>query len=294
MKPFPSGRPPLALPARATLLLVGTLLGACSSSQPHAHGPSVPLAPGRPPGAVALDPAEGQAIGFTYEAFLSPQQEPGEERDTPSLVPDTFKSTAPSLLRNERPSRGHGVIRFTKDLSRAYVDVKLENVKPEDIVMFHIHCGKPDMLGPILVDFGHSRSLKEATASGLFSVIVTNEDIEKTSASAHGIVGAFTVGCPINLGLPGKVKTVAGMQHIADLGEIYFNLHTRGQTFYGDIRGQLRRVTPAASATTPTPAATPTTATPAPAVAPAQPAGPAPSPATRPPEPPAAPPAAPR
>ena len=46
----------------------------------------------------------------------------------------------------------------------------------------------------------------------------------------------------INLGLPGKVKTIAGMQHIAEQGELYFNLHTKAQTFYGDIRGKLQRV----------------------------------------------------
>ncbi len=40
----------------------------------------------------------------------------------------------------------------------------------------------------------------------------------------------------------GKVKTVAGMEHIARRSELYFNLHTKGQTFYGDIRGQIHPV----------------------------------------------------
>ena len=40
----------------------------------------------------------------------------------------------------------------------------------------------------------------------------------------------------------GKVKTVAGMEHIARKSELYFNLHTKGQTFYGEMRGQVHPV----------------------------------------------------
>lgn len=195
------------------------------------------------PGSVTLDPGKGQDIGFVYEAFLSPHQEPGEEKDTPVLTPKEFLSTAPSLLRNERTSHGHGRLRFTNDLSKAYVDVKVENVNPEDIVMFHIHCGRPDVLGPILVDFAFSGDIQENFADdAMFSVVLTNENIEKTSASGHGLVAAFTAGCSIIPGLPDDVKTIAGMQYIAQQGELYFNLHTKAQTFYGDIRGRLHPV----------------------------------------------------
>lgn len=187
----------------------------------------------------ALDPARGQEIGFAYEAFLSPQQEGGEEKDTPPLTPNQFKSTAPSLLRNERTSRGHGVVRFTNDLSKAYVDVKIENVTIADVVMFHIHCGRPGQLGPIIVDFAIEGNLQESLADGVLSATITNEDIESVVASGEGLVGAFTAGCPIVPGLPDKVKTVAGMQLIAQQGELYFNLHTKGQVFFGDIRGKL-------------------------------------------------------
>ncbi|MBX3001699.1 MAG: CHRD domain-containing protein [Caldilineaceae bacterium] len=188
---------------------------------------------------VILDPARGAEIGEIYEAFLSPHQEPNEEANTPALTPQQFRSTAPSLLRSERTSRGHAIVRFTKDLSKAYVDVRVENVKAEDVVMFHIHCGRPDMLGPILIDFAHSGDLQEELADGLWSVVVTNEDIEMVSASGHGLIGAFTAGCPVVPGIPGDVKTIAGMAHIARQGELYFNLHTSGQVFYGDIRGQM-------------------------------------------------------
>jgi hypothetical protein len=50
---------------------------------------------------------------------------------------------------------------------------------------------------------------------------------------------AFTRGCPIVPSLPAdKVRTIAGMELIARQGELYFNLHTAGQTYFGDIRGQ--------------------------------------------------------
>lgn len=191
---------------------------------------------------VTLDPGRGQEIGFVYEAFLSPQQEPGEEEDTPALTPEEFLSTAPSFPRNERMSYGHGMLRFTNDLSRVYVDVQVEGINAEDVNMFHIHCGRPDMLGPILIDFSFSGDLQENLADGLLSVVLTNEDIEKVSDSGHGVVGAFTAGCPVIAGLPGDVKTIAGMESIARQGELYFNLHTKGQTFYGEMRGQLHLI----------------------------------------------------
>jgi hypothetical protein len=40
---------------------------------------------------------------------------------------------------------------------------------------------------------------------------------------------------------PLKTSTVAGMAQLAREGELYFNLHTTGQTYYGDLRGQIHR-----------------------------------------------------
>lgn len=49
---------------------------------------------------------------------------------------------------------------------------------------------------------------------------------------------------PITAALPmDKVKTIARMETIARESELYFNLHTRGQKYFGDIRGQLHQVT---------------------------------------------------
>jgi hypothetical protein len=145
------------------------------------------------------------------------------------------------VLRTERQGVGHGRVRFTKDLARAYVEVMVENIKAEDVVMFHLHCGRPDILGPILVDFGHFEDLKSKFATGMFRYEITNKEIEVTADAGHGVIGLLTAGCPIIPSNPtlGKVKTVAGMETIARLGELYFNLHTKGQVFFGDIRGQL-------------------------------------------------------
>lgn len=122
-------------------------------AQAH-HNEVMAVADSRPeltlPSPIPLDPSRGQEIGTVFEAFLSPHQEGGEEEDTPAAIPALFKSNAPSVQRSERSSRGHGVLSFTKDLSKAYVHIAIENVEPAEIAMFHIHCGRPGQLGPIL------------------------------------------------------------------------------------------------------------------------------------------------
>ncbi|MFO7567956.1 MAG: CHRD domain-containing protein [Enhygromyxa sp.] len=201
-----------------------------------------------PPSSVGLDPRRGDEVGLVFEAFLSPQQEPGEESDTPKSTPAMFRSTTPSLTRDERVAaghRGHGVFRFSKDLSRVWIDVKIEGVDLETINMFHVHCGGPGILGPILLDFAQVTDLRQNFADdGVLSVEVTNAHIVATAEHGHGAIAAFTAGCVIPgpslaPGLPSKVSTVAGMAHIASEGELYFNLHTSGQMYFGDLRGQV-------------------------------------------------------
>lgn len=192
---------------------------------------------------IDLDPSRGAEIGAVFEAWLSPHQQGGEERDTPALTPQAFRSTAPSIDRKDRTSRGHGTLSFSRDLSRAYAHVKIENVNPNDINMFHIHCGKPGQLGPIIVDVGMNRDLTKEFADGEIFVEITNEDLVAVLDHSSGIVGAFTAGCPIIVANPlDRVVTVAGMAQIAFERELYFNLHTKSQTFLGDIRGQLHPV----------------------------------------------------
>lgn len=222
--------PAPAAPAAATPAAV-------PAGAPQAAAPSTP----------ALDPSRGHEVGPVYEAYLSPHQEPDEEENTPSTTPKQFRSTTPSQSRAAREAAGHrahGQVRFSKDFSRAWIDVRIEGAQPATINMFHIHCGKPGILGPILVDFSVATDLQKNVADGLFSVEIKNEHIVKTVEHGHGLVGAVTMGCLIpsaSLGglKPAKVSTVAGMARLAADGELYFNLHTTGQTYFGDMRGQL-------------------------------------------------------
>lgn len=192
---------------------------------------------------IPLNPAAGVEIGFVYEAFLSPNQEGGEEEETPDIIPAELRSTEPSIPRNQRTSRGHGVIEFAGDLSRAYVYLAIENVDPQSVNLLHLHCGRPGQLGPILVDFALIGDINAFLADGVMQVEVTNEDIVATANHGDGVLAFFTAGCPIVPELPtDRVRTVAGMELIARQGELYFNLHTRAQTYFGDIRGQLHLV----------------------------------------------------
>ncbi len=198
-----------------------------------------------PPFDIGLDPLAGDEIGLVYQAWLSPQQEAEEETDVPSGAPAVFLSTKPSTEREQRDSRGHGTLAFNREMSRAYVHLELANVDPNDIVLAHLHCGRPGQLGPIIVDFGATGDLAEYFADGVLSYEITNDDVA-AATHGHGIVGAGTAGCPIIRTIPGdRHRTIAGMATVASHGELYFNVHTAQQTFFGDIRGQLTPVSDA-------------------------------------------------
>lgn len=191
------------------------------------------------PPPLLLHPQGGGAVGWTFETWLSPQQEGGEEDDVPALTPQALRSTAPSTPREARPARGHGVLRFARDFSVAWLDVQVTGLDPGTIVMFHIHCGRPGMLGPILVDLGAAPALQADFADGRLSARIVNADLEAVIDHGHGLLGAFTAGCPIIPANPvDRVRTIAGMAAIAVEGDLYLNLHTDAQTFFGDIRGQ--------------------------------------------------------
>ncbi|MEM9463918.1 MAG: CHRD domain-containing protein [Actinomycetota bacterium] len=191
---------------------------------------------------IGLDPRGGTEIGLVYQSWLSPQQEAEEEDDVPPGAPEQFLSTEPSTDREERESRGHGTVAFNRELSRAYVHLELVGIDPDTITLAHIHCGRPGQLGPIMVDFGATGDVTEYFADNVLSYEITNDDVA-AATHGHGIVGAVTAGCPIVRAIPGdRHRTVAGMAHIAAEGELYFNIHTTSQNFFGDIRGQLQPV----------------------------------------------------
>jgi CHRD domain/RTX calcium-binding nonapeptide repeat (4 copies) len=270
----------------------------------------------------------GERNATKYEAFLSPKQEPGEAI--------------------ESDAKGYGTITFPKNLSSAKVEVQISGVNTSEITGFHIHCGPPGVLGPIVLDLGQYGTFDKTIVDGKFSALVSNENITKidsppplpegvpripdegltllngqpigqTSAntarqSSHlgedhsqdqsssqlnqlpgqtpvnppslptalpqpsnpslsqlnqlignipnntsGIsqipdlssppsvediqipdnIPRLPEGCPVEIGLPGQVNTVAGIEAVARRGALYFNLHTEEHSFYGEMRGQV-------------------------------------------------------
>jgi hypothetical protein len=188
--------------------------------------------------AQAKDPALGATAFTVYEAFMSPAQEGGEESETPKPLQKSLGSTAPSTPRDQRKSRGWGQLRFAKDLSKAYVDVEIQGVNPADIVMFHIHCGPPNVLGPIIVDLGEFGAFTKTVVDNKLSVELTNKNITYVK-DMHGLKPSLPEGCPVQLGMPTQAKTIGSLEYLARKGVLYFNLHTKAHTYYGEMRGQL-------------------------------------------------------
>jgi hypothetical protein len=187
----------------------------------------------------AKDPSLGTTTFFVYESFMSPSQQPGEESETPKPLQASLGATAPSTPRENRKSKGYGQLRFTKDLSKAYVDVQIDGVNPADILMFHIHCGPPGVLGPIVVDFGDAGSPSKTFVDGKFSMELTNKNITFIK-DMKGLKASLPESCPAELGfLPTQTKTIGGLFHLARKGVLYFNLHTKAHTYYGEMRGQI-------------------------------------------------------
>jgi hypothetical protein len=307
----------------------------------------------------------GERTSTKYEAFLSPQQEPGE-----AIVSE---------------AKGYGKLSFPKNLSSLNVDVQMSGVDVSQVTAFHIHCGPPGVLGPIVVNFGQFGDFNQTIVDGKFSASISNENITfvdsppdltsshlqtpdqsltqsvktiqqlpgntpslpanlpetvphthnegsppsvpttaqvpgntpsiptqttaqvpgntpsiptQTTAQVPGNtptiptnlptsspqipqglpqsvptipgvpVNTPTVptnlptgtppvidegkppsipdnvprlpeGCPVEVGLAGQVNTVAGIESLARRGELYFNLHTEQNSFYGEMRGQI-------------------------------------------------------
>jgi hypothetical protein len=193
------------------------------------------------PPALAKDPAQGAAAFTVYEGWMSPQQQPGDESDAPKVLAKAtgLQSTEPSVPREQRKSRGWGQLRFTKDLTRAYVDIEVTGVNPVDIVMFHIHCGPPGVLGPIIVDFGELGSLPKLLASGKMTAELSNKNITFIKQLPKGLKPALPESCPVEIGFPTQSMTISALEYLARKGVLYFNLHTKANTFYGEVRGQI-------------------------------------------------------
>ncbi|NJM44957.1 MAG: CHRD domain-containing protein [Alkalinema sp. RU_4_3] len=162
-----------------------------------------------------------------YEGYLHPAQE---------ADPD---------LKVE--SKGYGRLKFPRNLSSGQVDVQVMGVDPANITAFHIHCGAPGVLGPIIVDFSQFGDLKSTLKTGKFSATVVNKGltfVKQAPLPPKPGSGKLTLplpeGCPSDINFPvQQVQTIAGLEALARKGALYFNLHTKGHEFYGELRGQI-------------------------------------------------------
>jgi hypothetical protein len=58
----------------------------------------------------------------------------------------------------------------------------------------------------------------------------------------HGLKPSLPESCPAELGFLTQTKTIAGLEYLARKGVLYFNLHTKAHTYYGEMRGQIYAV----------------------------------------------------
>ena len=75
-------------------------------------------------------------------------------------------------------------------------------------------------------------------ANGKFSVELSNKDIVFIK-DMHGLKPAPPEGCPAELGFPTQARTIGALDYLARKGVLYFNLHTRAHTYYGEMRGHI-------------------------------------------------------
>jgi len=83
------------------------------------------------------------------------------------------------------------------------------------------------------------RSETATVAPRPLSVEITNRDIIFVKQLPRGLKFHLPESCPSDAGFPAQVKTIAGLESLAKKGVLYFNLHTKAHTFYGEMRGQI-------------------------------------------------------
>lgn len=82
--------------------------------------------------AIAANPPAGDRSFTEYEAYLHPAQEADPEL---------------------KVRIAYGKLRFPRDLSCGNFELQVSGVDAANVTAFHIHCGAPGVLEPIIVDF---------------------------------------------------------------------------------------------------------------------------------------------
>ena len=125
----------------------------------------------------------------------------------------------------------------------------------------HLLLDQPGSLGPLLaalekvdevaLDTEADNMFHYKTRLCLLQFLVGGE-VFLVDVLAPGLKLAPPESCPVDAGFPfspdelvkrqplaSQVKTLSGMEYLARKGVLYFNLHTRAHTFYGEMRGQI-------------------------------------------------------
>jgi len=160
-----------------------------------------------------------------FKGFPSPQQEPGPSSGTTASAKAT--------------------IVFDAYLTQAQITFDLTNLNPSQISAFHLHCGLPGQLGPLVINFGNfgaftSTFKKIGPNTYRFQQTVTDSDIdEQNFPPAPGPVPACAGN---NIG-PAPATSIASLESLGRVGQLYFNVHTGSGTdptfVFALIRGQM-------------------------------------------------------
>jgi hypothetical protein len=177
--------------------------------------------------AIAANPPSGDQSFTEYEAYLHPAQEPDPE------------------LKSQ--GRAYGRLRFPRNLSAGNINFQVSGIDSTNVTAFHIHCGSPGVLGPIIVDLGQFGNLTQTLKTGELAATVVNQGltfVKQPPIPPKPGSGKLTLplpeGCPSDINFPvQQVNTIAGLEALARKGALYFNLHTKGHEFYGELRGQI-------------------------------------------------------
>lgn len=182
----------------------------------------------------ATQPAAAQqptaAPSTSYQAFPSPQQEPG---------PSSGETTT-----------AIGLLEFDPYLTQVQVTFYLKNLNPSQIAAFHLHCGLPGQLGPIVVNFNIFGSFTQTFSqvdsnTYLFSQTVTDADVDEANWPPSSL--RPPPACAANNIGPAPATNIAGIEALARIGQLYFNVHVGNSIrqptyFFGLIRGQVYSV----------------------------------------------------
>ena len=145
---------------------------------------------------------------------------------SPALA-NQFRFTAVLQGANERPTpvdtTAAGVAKFTLNAAETEINYLLIVANIEGVTQAHIHCGTPDVAGPV-VAFLYGFNAAGVTVNGILA--------EGTITEANVIPRADSAACP------GGVATLADIVEKMRTGGAYANVHTIAYP-PGEIRGSI-------------------------------------------------------